>query len=68
MGQNALSQSDYRIFKSTISLEQNDEKPDFLHVDTDSWKVEVDWKILRWTWSKMGVAILKLAVCQGQMN
>ena len=42
MGQNALGQSDYRIFKSTISLEQNDEKPDFLHVDTDSWKVEVD--------------------------
>ena len=26
MGQNALGQSDYRIFKSTISLEQNDEK------------------------------------------
>ena len=25
-GQNALNQSDYRIFKSTISLEQNDEK------------------------------------------
>ena len=42
MGQNALSQSDCRIFKSTISVEQNDEKPDFLHVDTDSWKVEVD--------------------------
>ena len=26
MSQNALSQSDYRVFKSTISLEQNDEK------------------------------------------
>ena len=25
MGQNTLSQSDYRIFKSTICLEQNDE-------------------------------------------
>ena len=25
MGQKALSQSDYRIFKSTISLEQNEE-------------------------------------------
>ena len=36
MGQNAFSQSDYKIFKSTISLEQNDEKPDFLHVDTNS--------------------------------
>ena len=26
ISQNALSQSDYRVFKSTISLEQNDEK------------------------------------------
>ena len=26
MGQNALSQSDSRIFKSTLSLEHNDEK------------------------------------------
>ena len=26
MGQNAVGQSDYRIFISTISLEQNDEK------------------------------------------
>ena len=26
MGQNALDQSDYKIFGSTISLEQNDEK------------------------------------------
>ena len=26
MGQNALRQSDYRIFKPTMSLEQNDEK------------------------------------------
>ena len=43
MSQNALSQSDYRIFKSTISLEQNDEKACFfLRVDTDLWKLEVD--------------------------
>ena len=42
MDQNALSQSDYRIFKSAISIEQDDEKPDFLHVDTDSWEMEVD--------------------------
>ena len=47
MGQNRLGQSDYRIFKSTITLEQYDEKAwFFLHVYTDSWKVEVDWKIL----------------------
>ena len=29
MGQNALGQSDYKIFKSTISLEQNHEKASF---------------------------------------
>ena len=33
-------------------------KPDFLHVDTNSWKIEVDGKILGWGWSKMGVATL----------
>ena len=42
MGKNALSQSGYRIFKSTISLEQNGEKPDRMHVHTYSWKIEVD--------------------------
>ena len=29
MGKNALDQSDCRIFRYTISLEQNDEKADF---------------------------------------
>ena len=48
-------------------------KPEFLHVDTDSWKLEVDWKILGWAWSKNGCGhsvprTLKLAVCQGEMN
>ena len=33
-------------------------KPDFLHVDTDSWKLKIIWKILWWVWSKMGVATL----------
>ena len=33
-------------------------KPAFLHVDTDSWKLGVDLKILGWAWSKMGVATL----------
>ena len=33
-------------------------KPDFLHVDTDSWKLKIIWKILWWAWSKMGVATL----------
>ena len=33
-------------------------KPDFLHVDTDLWKLKVDKKILGWTWLKLGVATL----------
>ena len=35
MGQNALDQSDCRIFKLTISQEHKDEKAWFLYVDTD---------------------------------
>ena len=48
--QNVLGQSDCRIFKSAIPLEQNDEKVWFLHVDTNSLKLKVDWKILGWAW------------------
>ena len=33
-------------------------KPDFLHVDTNSWKLKVHWKIFRWVWSKVFVAAL----------
>ena len=36
-----LNQSDRSIFKSTISIEQIDEKPDFLQVDIDSWKKQL---------------------------
>ena len=42
MGQNSLGQSDYRIFKSTVSVGKIIKKPDFLHVNTNSWKIEVD--------------------------
>ena len=33
-------------------------KPDFLHIDANSWELKVDWKILVWAWSKMSVATL----------
>ena len=33
-------------------------KPDFVPVNTDSWKLIVDSKILGWAWSKMGVPTL----------
>ena len=42
MGQNDLGQSDCRIFKLSMSYEQNDEKASFLHVDTDSRKLKVN--------------------------
>ena len=42
MDQNALSQSDSRIFKSTISSEQVNEIACILHVDTNSRKLKVD--------------------------
>ena len=49
MKKNAHGQSDRMIFKSTISLEQNDEKKaDFLHVDTNSLK----------SWPQTGVPTL----------
>ena len=50
MGQNALGQSDCRIFKSTdVCLKKKVmKKPVFLHVDTDSWKLKVDRKLLGW--------------------
>ena len=48
-------------------------KPDFLHVDTNSWKVTVNWEMLRWMQSKMGVycsdlRTLKLTVSQEPVN
>ena len=42
MGWNTIGQSHCRIFKSTVSLKQNKKKLEFLHVDTHSWKFEVD--------------------------
>ena len=50
MGQNALGQSDCKIFRSVISQEQIDEKALF---DTRWYRfmgIKVDWKILGWVW------------------
>ena len=33
-------------------------KPEFLRVDTDSWKLKVDQKVLGWACSRMGVTTL----------
>ena len=54
MAQNALGQSDNQIFKSMISLEQNDEKA---------------WFSIEKYWGGQSVLrTLKLAVCQGKLN
>ena len=46
-------------FKFKLYLENKRRKnPAFLHFDADSWKVEVDWKILGWACSKIDVATL----------
>ena len=55
MGQNALSQSDSRIFISTISPEEIDEIY-FLHFDTNSQKLKVYRKFFGWVWLEIGVA------------
>ena len=34
-------------------------KPDFLYVDTESWRSKVDQKILQWAWSEVVVAGLQ---------
>lgn len=44
-GQNALSQADCSVFKSTVSLEWNDEIAwFFLHVNRNTWKLKTDNK------------------------
>ena len=55
MGQNALGQSNCRIFKSALSLEQNMKWADFFACWWYKWKLKFDWKILGWTSTKMGV-------------
>ena len=55
MSQNALGQSDCRIFKLTISPEQKDEKDGGKSLMKNP---EVGSKISEWAWSKMGVTTL----------
>ena len=73
MSQNALSQSDYRIFKSTISLEQNDEKAWifacwYIFIESRSWLKNTGVCILKTGCAHSVLRTLKLAVCQGKTN
>ena len=73
MGQNALGQSDYRIFKSTITLEQYDEKGWFFacwyrFMESRSWLKNIEVDVVKNGCGYSVLMTLKLAVCQGQMN
>ena len=73
MGQNALGQSDYRVFKSTISLEQNDEKAWFFgcwyrFMEIRSWLKNAGVSMVKNGCDHSVLRTLKLAVCQGEMN
>ena len=58
MGQNVFSQSDCRIFYSTISPEQ----VNFLNVDTSSHKSKVDEIFLGGHGQKLGMASLVIGL------
>ena len=70
MGQNALGQSDCRIFKSTVSLEQNDEKASFLvywyrFMEIKSWSKNVGVDMVK---NGCGPRTLKLSLPQEGIN
>ena len=46
------------FFNQPYLQKKSMKKPDFLHVDTNLHKLEVDQNILGWAWSKMSVASL----------
>ena len=73
MGQSALSQSDCRIFKLTISLEQNDEKVWFFacwyrFMEIKSWLKNFGVGTVKNECGHSGLRSLKLAVSQEVIN
>ena len=73
MGQNAFGQSDYMIFKSTISLEQNDEKARifacwYIFIESRSWLKNIGVCIFKNGCGHFVLRTIKLAVCQQKMN
>ena len=55
---NECGQSSHATLKLTVSEKWTDGIKRFLHVGTDSQKVEADQIFFGWAWSKMGVANL----------
>ena len=73
IGQNALSQSDYRIFNSTVSLEQNDEKTWlfawwYRFMKVRSWLKNIGVTVVKNRCGHSVLRTLKLAVCQGEIS
>ena len=69
MGQNALGKSDCRIFKSTISLEENDEKAWFfacwyIFIEIRSSLKNIGVGLVKNGFGDSGLQTLKLAVSQ----
>ena len=73
MDQNALSQSHRRIFKLTISLEQNDKKSWlfacwYRFIEIKSWLKSIWVDLVRIGCGHSGLRALKLAVSQEGIN
>ena len=73
MDQNALGQSDCRIFKSTISLEQIDKKTWFFacwyrFMEIKSWLKNIEVGVVKSMCGHLRVRTLKLALSQEAMN
>ena len=73
MGKNALDQSDCRIFKSAISLEQNDEQAWFCaccyrFIEINSWYKNIGVGMIKNGYGHSGHKTLKLAVSQEGIN
>ena len=71
--QNALAQSNSRIFISTLSLKQNDEKAWFFacwckFMETESWLRNIGMDVVRNECDHSGVRTQKLAVSQEGIN
>ena len=70
MTQNALDQSDCRILKLTISLEQNDKKAWFFarFMEIKSWLKNIGVGVVKQGYAHSGLRIVKLAVCPAVIN
>ena len=73
MGQNALGQSDCRIFKSTISREKNDDKNLvfacwYRFMEVNSWYKNIGVSMIKKRCGHSVYMTLKLAVSQEEIN